>query len=187
VAEAQAAAFDALVFDVAMPGLDGIAALEAIRAAPGPSQGAPGLVVSAQLAPSEAARVPAIAGAAILPKPLRLDTLDKALARLVQPPHDPLLDRAVIADARAVLGAATHARLFASFAADLATDLDRGDTTDAAFHRAAGAAAILGARRLHRLLADAGAGARDDRAIRAALVATRAAMAAAEPAPAAAE
>ena len=180
VAAAGRSAFDALVFDVAMPGLDGIAALEAIRAAGGPSQWAPALVVSAQLAPVEALRVGGVPGAAVLPKPLRLDKLERALARLVAPPHDPLLDRAVIGDACAVLGAETQARLFAGFAADLQADLRRRDAPDAAFHRAAGAAAILGARRLHRLLAEAGAGNRDEDAIRAALAATRTAMAAVE-------
>jgi hypothetical protein len=98
----------------------------------------------------------------------------------VAPPHDPLLDRAVIGDARAVLGAEAQGRLFAGFAADLQADLDRGNAPDAAFHRAAGAAAILGARRLHRLLAEAGAGSRNEGAIRAALAATRTAMAADE-------
>jgi PAS domain S-box-containing protein len=178
VAEAQRTAFDALVFDVAMPCLDGIAAIERIRAVPGPSQRTPALVVSAQLAPSLAARVATLPAAAILAKPLRLDALERALARLVQPPDDPLLDRAVIEDARAVLGGEAQARLFARFAADLQADIDRGDVPDAALHRAAGAAAILGARRLHRLLAEAGAGHRDDAAIRTALAATRAAMAA---------
>ncbi|MFN6978449.1 MAG: ATP-binding protein, partial [Gemmobacter sp.] len=177
VEAAGQAAFDAILIDIAMPGLDGLSALAAIRARPGPSQNAPALVVTAQAGAEEEARIAATEGAAILLKPLRLDALGRALAALVAPPHDPLLDRAVLCDARRLLGPAAQVALFARFAADLAADLDRDDTADGAYHRAAGAAAILGARRLHRLLAAAGSGQRDIAAIRAALRATEAAYA----------
>ncbi len=174
VAAAAAQLFDALVVDLAMTGLDGLRMIGAVRAGGGPSRHAPALIVTAQVAPLPPLPPSGEPRIAVAAKPLRLAALERALARLVAPPDDPLLDRAVIEDARHLLGAPQQAALFARFAADLEEELMRDDLSDAARHSAAGAAAILGARRLHRLLTTRG----DRDAIRAALAATREAFAA---------
>jgi PAS domain S-box-containing protein len=173
VAAARAGAFDALIVDLMMPGTDGIAAIAAIRAAPGPSRQAPALVVTAEADAATCARLAALEATALLLKPLGVEALGRALAALVAPPNDPLIDRAVLADARALLGEAKQAAAFADFAAGLAAEIEAGRPCPEALHRAAGAAAILGARRLHRLLVAGAAGQGDPAAIRAALAATR--------------
>ncbi|MBA8886062.1 CheY-like chemotaxis protein/HPt (histidine-containing phosphotransfer) domain-containing protein [Dokdonella fugitiva] len=78
---ANASAFDLLLLDARMPGLDGAAALARIRADEGPSRHAIALATTADDGAATAAALRECGFAAVLPKPLRIDTLREAVAR----------------------------------------------------------------------------------------------------------
>ena len=73
-------AFDLLLLDARMPGLDGRAALARIRSQSGPSRHTIALATTADPAPSMQAALIAAGFAAALVKPLGIDTLRAALA-----------------------------------------------------------------------------------------------------------
>lgn len=77
---ASDSAFDLLLLDARMPGLDGAGALARIRAGDGPSRDAVALATTADDAPATAAALREQGFAAVLPKPLRIDALQAAVA-----------------------------------------------------------------------------------------------------------
>ncbi|TCO40308.1 response regulator [Dokdonella fugitiva] len=82
---ASASAFDLLLLDARMPGLDGAAALAHIRAGAGPSRDAVALATTADDAPATAAALREHGFAAVLPKPLAVDALRVAVASHLPP------------------------------------------------------------------------------------------------------
>ena len=77
--------FDLIVLDVAMPGLDGLAACAAIRSQAGPNQNAPIIALSA-LSPQSLQEKAAEAGLdAVLPKPIEIGRLMGLIRLLVRP------------------------------------------------------------------------------------------------------
>ncbi|HEU4665313.1 MAG TPA: response regulator [Dokdonella sp.] len=77
---AATTAYDLLLLDARMPGLDGASALERIRAQDGPSRRATALATTADDAAATAAALSARGFAAVLTKPLRIDALRDAVA-----------------------------------------------------------------------------------------------------------
>jgi signal transduction histidine kinase/DNA-binding NarL/FixJ family response regulator len=159
VAMAELRAFDLIVMDIGMPEIDGLTASRMIRDGAGLSRRAPILAITAHALPQHSAELRAAGITRLLTKPVRLDAFGAAIADLVLPPDDPLLDRAVLADTRSILGGPAHDRLMAQFASEVAAILGdlaqrRPEPADvaAAAHRLAGSAAVMGALRLRRLL-----------------------------------
>jgi CheY-like chemotaxis protein/HPt (histidine-containing phosphotransfer) domain-containing protein len=77
---ANESAFDLLLLDARMPGLDGAAALARIRAGGGPSRHAIALATTADDSAGTAAALRGNGFAEVLPKPLRIDALRAAVA-----------------------------------------------------------------------------------------------------------
>lgn len=150
-------AFDAIIMDVSMPVCDGLEALRRIRAVEGPSQHAPALGLTAHAQPEALARFRAAGMDPVLTKPVRMEELAVRIAALAKPPHDPLVDRAAVADTCALLTPDKHETLIGRFETETAALIDRLHTLDGeerhrALHSAAGSAALVGAARLHRIL-----------------------------------
>ncbi|MBK5927326.1 hypothetical protein CCR87_08300 [Rhodobaculum claviforme] len=80
VQAARGGGFDVLVLDIAMPGLDGMAALARIRAAA--PDGPAAVALTANAAPEQSAAYRAAGFAAVLPKPIEAQALIGTLARL---------------------------------------------------------------------------------------------------------
>jgi CheY-like chemotaxis protein/HPt (histidine-containing phosphotransfer) domain-containing protein len=78
---ADDSAFDLLLLDARMPGLDGVAALARIRAGGGPSRHAIALATTADDDAATAAALRECGFTVVLPKPLRIDALREAVAR----------------------------------------------------------------------------------------------------------
>ncbi|MFN3937635.1 MAG: ATP-binding protein [Gemmobacter sp.] len=157
VAIAGERAFDALVMDISMPGLDGLEASRRIRQAEGPSSRAPVLGLTAHALPEDRARLREGGIERVVTKPVRFDALEASLEELTRPPNDPLIDRQVLEDSLTLLPPAAHLNLIERFRTDTAAMLDlaaRGEADAPARHSAIGASAIMGARRLHRMLTE---------------------------------
>lgn len=81
--------FDAILMDISMPGMDGIAATQAIRQLPGPAARVPIIAVTAFATDRERAAFLAAGMNAVLVKPVRLDSLARELALLVRSDDQP--------------------------------------------------------------------------------------------------
>lgn len=79
VAAAEAERFDAILMDIRMPRMDGLAATRAIRAGRGPNAATPVIAVTADAMPGDESSLLAAGIDAILPKPISLEGLAAAL------------------------------------------------------------------------------------------------------------
>jgi CheY-like chemotaxis protein len=75
--------YDAILMDVHMPGVDGLAATRAIRALDGPSSRTPIIAMSADVLPEQVARTREAGMVDSVGKPIDLETLQACLARWV--------------------------------------------------------------------------------------------------------
>lgn len=153
---ASETAFDVVLMDIGMPGMDGIEATARIRHA-GRSKGARVVAVSAQLMPDAVRRLEDVGIRDILSKPFKLNDLARCLQGTAtgMAPHDrPVIDTAQVDEIRALLGeegaiglakdtlAEAVAALRQLRASRNGADLQRLAET---LHRSAGSAAMLGA------------------------------------------
>ena len=76
---ADAARFDLILMDISMPGMDGMEATRAIRAGSGPCRDVPILGLTAHALPEEIERFVEAGMQDCLTKPIRIETLEKAL------------------------------------------------------------------------------------------------------------
>ena len=178
VAEAAAMRFDAILMDISMPGMDGLAAAERIRAGRGASKTSPIVALTAHALPEETDRFRADGRMQdVLTKPVTREMLRAVLARLpfwaVQNAHgahapglrrEALIDLEVWSQVHAALGALRAQELAARFVSD--TDRRMADLVARSgepgseveligdVHRLSGSAAMFGAAAFHaRLLA----------------------------------
>jgi PAS domain S-box-containing protein len=179
VARADGAAFDLILMDIGMPGMDGVAAARAIRAGDGPNRATPIFGLTAHAGVEEQARFRQAGMDRCLVKPIRIEALETALADLgagradAAPEPGETPDGVIDAEVLDALSAAlppealerTLDRVCAeaeAAAAELAALAERGETEALAqrAHRLAGSAAIAGAARLRDRLAGIEAAAR---------------------------
>ncbi len=146
----RTSAFDLLLLDARMPGLDGCEVLAQLRAQPGPSRSAIALATTAADDAAAIARLRAAGFADVLPKPIGADALRKALAHhLREPVPAPDLD-----DAQALRAAGGDEGIVASLRGLFSAELEGLPAQIAAFTAGNDKAALC--ERLHRLEASAG-------------------------------
>ena len=80
---ARSGVYDAILMDVHMPGVDGLAATRAIRAMDGPAGAVPIIAMSADVLPEQVARTREAGMVDSVGKPIDLETLQACLARWV--------------------------------------------------------------------------------------------------------
>jgi PAS domain S-box-containing protein len=140
VAAARSGAYDAILMDVRMPGLDGYEATARIRALEGEAARVPILAFTAAAMPGDAARCLAAGMDGHLAKPVDREALVGAVAVLLQrrpprprpadPPAEPgpghsLLDRATVEELRGALGPGRLPDLIGLFVAETEARLTR--------------------------------------------------------------
>ncbi len=81
VSATAATVYDAILMDVHMPGMDGLAATRAIRASGGPNVATPIIAMTADVLPEQVARCFAAGMVGHVAKPVRVESLHDALAR----------------------------------------------------------------------------------------------------------
>ena len=150
VLAANSRAFDVIMTDISMPGLDGVEVTRQIRQHPGPSQRARVVAVTAHALPDDLTRFREAGIDDCMTKPITRFTLAAALtepAKWALPIFDDvILDHAQIADLTTRLGGAATAALIARV-------ISEGDAADANHLWSAGPD---GAKRLHALMGTAG-------------------------------
>ena len=155
-------AFDLIMTDISMPGLDGLEVTRQIRHHAGPSQHARVVAVTAHALPADLARFRAAGIDDCMTKPITRVTLTAALtepARWTTQLHgDLILDHAQIADLENRLGGHATAALIARVVAEgdgVNTDQlwSTGGSDNLRLHALAGTASTFGARRLQADLA----------------------------------
>lgn len=77
--------YDAVLMDIRMPNMDGVAATRAIRSLPGPERGTPIIALTANADPDDARRYLAAGMASVVEKPIKADRLLSALSLALQP------------------------------------------------------------------------------------------------------
>lgn len=80
---AMTEAFDLILMDVAMPVMDGMEAVEALRSRPGPNRATPVIAVTAHVAAEDEGELLARGFQAVVHKPVRKAVLDRAMARYI--------------------------------------------------------------------------------------------------------
>jgi CheY-like chemotaxis protein len=75
--------YDMVLMDLRMPGMDGITAIRALRAAPGPNQTTPVVVITADMAPDLRDRCMEAGADDVIVKPVAMAALLDTMARLV--------------------------------------------------------------------------------------------------------
>lgn len=150
--------FDAILMDIGMPGLDGLAATAAIRGGPGPSRKTRIVAVTAHAFPEDRDRFLAAGFDGVIVKPVSLQALRQALAGMTPLVTDPKPDLggdqgvpSLFAALEAAVGPAMATRALQGLVADaagLARDIAAGQVTADALHRMAGLAGTCGATRL---------------------------------------
>jgi hypothetical protein len=168
VTAARSRPYDAILMDLRMPGLDGVAATARIRDLPGAAGRVPILALTASAMPGDAARCLAAGMTAHLPKPVDRPRLLAAVAALLggsrtdAPEAEPgpahaLLARETLEELRAALGPGRLPELVGVFATEtrervrrLADRLDLAAVREEA-HALSAAAATFGAAALREL------------------------------------
>jgi len=91
VEAARVGRYDAILMDVHMPGMDGLAATRAIRAFDGPAAATPVIAMSADVLPEQIARMRAAGMVDSVEKPINIENLYACLARWTAPlgPEEP--------------------------------------------------------------------------------------------------
>lgn len=89
---AQQIAFDVILMDISMPGMNGMEATQAIKAGTGPSQNAPIIAVTAHALPHQRAEFRAAGMVGFIEKPVRRETLAQVLYEHCSETDDPLKD-----------------------------------------------------------------------------------------------
>jgi PAS domain S-box-containing protein len=166
---AAATRADVILMDIGMPGLDGVAAAAAIRAAAGSGPTPPIIALTAHAMPEERRRFADAGMALCLLKPVRRETLLTALASIARDlpeagdrPEAGLLDDLILDDLGAAIGHSAAAATIRGFVADLDAALARlalaaagsDEGLQAAAHRLAGTAGLVGAEALRRALGE---------------------------------
>lgn len=163
VLASMAQAYDLIMTDISMPGLDGVEVTRQIRQHPGPSQHARVVAVTAHALPDDLARFRAAGIDDCMIKPITRVTLG---AVMVEPAtwaapagSDQVLDPAQIADLEQRLGSIATAALIARVIAEGdAADADQlwssGAKGHQVLHALAGTAGTFGAKALQTRLAD---------------------------------
>lgn len=152
LAEADAQAFDALLFDVHMPVYGGIDVLARVRAGNGPSRDAVALATSAETNAEKVAALRAAGFADVLPKPIGIHALRSALARHI--PRAGETADVTLDDAQALSAAGNDPAIVAALRGLFASELE---LLPAEIESLAGNNDVAGLRdRLHRLDASAG-------------------------------
>ena len=158
--------FDAILMDISMPGLDGVAATRQIRDHEGPNRMIPIIALTAHALPEDGERFRAAGISDTLVKPLTSTALHRALEGTKGQAHVTLSAEVPISASFAQLtdqlGAERAASLLRSFraevqafvrhAVDPAWDNEPFLRRAEAAHKLAGSAAVMGAGRLHRAL-----------------------------------
>jgi hypothetical protein len=90
LAQVQAAAYDVVLMDIQMPGMDGEAATRAIRALPGPLGRIPIVAMTANVMPEQRSSYLAAGMDAVVAKPVDAQALQAALRQLVNRRQDAL-------------------------------------------------------------------------------------------------
>lgn len=147
VARAEAQAFDLILMDISMPGLDGIEATQRLRQGTGPNAATPILALTAHAMPDDLIRFRKAGMGEVLLKPLERAVLRQALAA-----HLPMLcDDTTRAEMARTLPLETLTRLTGRFLTDMQDRLDRlesaaPDEAEKEAHHMAGSAGVFGAR-----------------------------------------
>ena len=190
VEAADACAYDLILMDISMPGMDGVTATEAIRAGDGPSARATILGLTAHALPEEQTRFRDVGMDGCLTKPLRLATLIETLEQVAPailttaaqhapaPDHDEdddddddVMDANVLAELSMTFSRAHLASLLLRAAREIEQmqgEIDAlgatGPLADlgAAVHKLAGTVGLVGGRRLHGALFAAESACKDD-------------------------
>lgn len=170
VAHAARRAYDLIITDIAMPGMDGLEATRAIRAGGGPNAKTRVIAVTAHALPEERHRFLEAGMDTVLTKPVPQGVLIAALCRDVPAPppicppeeEDQLLNKAVIQELQSDLGAGTLFPLIRRLIDDgdaLLARLAPAQTSDPScpdlvtmVHQLAGSSATFGAQHLRRAL-----------------------------------
>jgi CheY-like chemotaxis protein/signal transduction histidine kinase len=147
--------FDAVLMDLDVPGLDGIAATQAIRALGGPEALVPVIAITASALPEDIERCRAAGMDDHLPKPVNPAALSRVLDRLIEPdePEDVAeFDPSVLSSLEGVLGAGRVRALVAEF-------LERADGLRTGLRHADAAAQADAAAELKKAAGSVGLGA----------------------------
>ncbi|RGP36919.1 hybrid sensor histidine kinase/response regulator [Pseudotabrizicola alkalilacus] len=164
IALAREEAFDLILMDIGMPGMDGLATTRAIRAG-GASEFCPVVGVTALVLAEDRERILESGMQDVLGKPLGLRQLSSYLADFFAE-HLPLLDddaEETFADVRALMGDEMMVQLLKGVQQDAEAALSSLRAMDAdqdlqalrqALHRAAGSAAVVGAMALAEAMQD---------------------------------
>ncbi|AJE48641.1 hybrid sensor histidine kinase/response regulator [Celeribacter indicus] len=169
VGKARESAFDLILMDISMPGMDGVEAAATIRATKGPSQRTPIFALTAHALPEELDRFRAAGMQKCLLKPLRMDMLRRELACFASgetageiDAPDPIdgdmlveLDHTMGRDAFLALLSRVVTEIDAAVPeiARLLSERDY-DAVARLCHKIAGTAAVVGASDLHARAAD---------------------------------
>ncbi|MBS0124099.1 hybrid sensor histidine kinase/response regulator [Thetidibacter halocola] len=168
VQAAQGRAFDAILMDISMPGMDGLEATRAIRARGNGLAEIPVIATTAHAMPEELDAFRAAGMTDVLVKPLSVAALRRALATAVgattkavdaplDHPLDQLLDQAHLSELVATLPAARLRTAYRAFLSEMDAFFDGPPVTGAGAdraalvaeaHRLAGSAGVYGARAL---------------------------------------
>ncbi len=130
VAAARNGAFDLILMDVQMPGMDGYEATRRIRSLGAPVATIPIIALTAFAQPSDREKAIATGMSDHISKPIRVDELDAAIERNVMPGGDaaPMaagaLDRAALDELRDAVGPESFSRLIDAFMRDATQSLD---------------------------------------------------------------
>ncbi|MFO1201468.1 MAG: ATP-binding protein [Tabrizicola sp.] len=158
--------FDAILMDISMPELDGVAATRIIRGSDGPNRTTPIIALTAHALPEDTRRFLAAGISDTLLKPLSTAALQRALARADQPnpeAEDPAPRiTSVFADLSDQLGPTKAVHLLTAFRAEAEGLVSRtasaawaNETAEAraqAVHKLSGSASVLGASDLRACL-----------------------------------
>lgn len=160
---ARDAAFDLILMDISMPGMNGVDAARAIRAQ-GANRDTPIAALTAHAMPADLSRFREAGMCHTLVKPLQLSQLSDLLTEMFPRSRR---DRPRATGAHA---AAPDEQLLDRVAAELADGLPRlcrlsGESAAALAHRLAGSAAVVGLAEIHRGLAELEGALRSDRPV----------------------